>query len=75
MAGVLDREAMTATVNRVWQSAQLAVGDPVQTLRGSIRGTITRVLEDGRIAWKSDASGTELVSLPEGLTRIDDPPG
>ncbi len=49
------------------QSAALQVGDRVKTLHGSLRGVITRMLEDGRVAVRADGSTSEMISLPENL--------
>jgi hypothetical protein len=67
IAGVLDRGAMIGIVDSLCQSASFKPGDRVTTLRGSSHGVITRVLEEGRIAWKSDGGGLELITLPENL--------
>lgn len=71
VAGVLDREAMIAIVDELCRSASFGVGDRVKTLRGSLRGVITRVLEDGRVAVRADGSASELISLPESLLPDD----
>ena len=71
VAGVLDREAMVAMVEELCRSAALGVGDRVKTLRGSLRGVITRVLEDGRVAVRADGSASELLCLPESLLPDD----
>ena len=63
---MLDRDAMIATVDSLWESAQLSPGDRVKTLRGSSHGVIVRVLDDGRVTWRPDG-GAELISLPESL--------
>ncbi len=67
VAGVLDREAMIAAVEGLWRSAQLSPGDRVRTLRGTLRGVIVRVLDDGRLAWRPDGHSDELMALPESL--------
>ena len=71
IAGVLDREAMVAIVEELCRSAALGVGDRVKTMRGSLRGVITRVLEDGRVAVRPDGGTSELLSLPESLLPGD----
>ncbi len=71
IAGVLDREAMVQMVEGLCRSAALGVGDRVKTMRGSLRGVITRVLEDGRVAVRAEGSATELFSLPESLLPDD----
>jgi len=68
VAGVLDRDSMIATVDSLWKSAQLSPGARVKTLRGSLHGVIARVLDDGRVAWRPDGGGAELIALPESLT-------
>jgi len=67
IAGVLDRESMVEIVENLCESAELKPGDRVKTLRGSARGVIVRKLDDGRLVWKVDGSGVELMSLPEAL--------
>ena len=67
VAGVLPWESMVEIVETLSQSADLKPGDRVKTMRGSTRGVIVRVLEDGRIAWRPDGSESELTALPEGL--------
>jgi hypothetical protein len=39
----------------------------VKTLRGSTRGVIVRLLEDGLVVWQPDGSEPELTALPESL--------
>ena len=69
VAGVLDRESMVAIVEELCRSASMGVGDRVKTLRGSLRGVIVRVLEDGRVAWRPDGAASELIALPETQSR------
>ena len=69
IAGVLDRNSMVAIVEELCRSASMEVGDRVKTLRGSLRGVIVRVLEDGRLAIRPDGSSSELIALPETLSR------
>jgi hypothetical protein len=71
VAGVLDRDAMAAIIDELYRSASFAVGDRVKTMRGSLRGVITRVLEDGRVAVRPDQGTSELLSLPESLLADD----
>ena len=54
------------------EMAEFQPGDRVKTLRGSMRGTILRVLPDGRVVWRAD-SGAELTGLPESLIREKKP--
>ncbi len=67
VAGVLDRGAMAQIVEELCRSADFAPGQRVRTLRGSMHGVITRVLEDGRVAVRPDGSASELIALPETL--------
>jgi hypothetical protein len=69
IAGVLDRESMVEIVESLCETADWKPGDRVKTLRGSLRGTIVRILEDGRVVWRPDDGHAELVALPEALIR------
>jgi len=71
IAGVLDRDSMISAVDSLWQSALLNEGDRVQTMRGTTRGVVTLILEDGRIAWRPEGSTLELIALPESLLPLD----
>jgi hypothetical protein len=66
IAGVLDREVMVQMVESLCAAADLVPGTRVKTLRGSTHGVVLRMLEDGRIVWRTDA-GSELIALPEAL--------
>jgi hypothetical protein len=71
IAGVLDREAMIEMVESLCAAAsELPPGTRVRTLRGITHGTVVRILEDGRIVWRTEA-GSELIALPEALTTDD----
>jgi hypothetical protein len=72
IAGVLDRESMVGLVDGLCEAVEFKPGDRVKTLRGSMSGTILRVLPDGRVAWRAD-SGAELTALPESLIRQQKP--
>jgi hypothetical protein len=69
IAGVLEREAMVEIVEGLAQAADWKAGDRVKTLRGSARGVIVRILEDGRVVWRPDSSQSELTALPESLLK------
>ena len=71
IAGVLDRDAMVAGVEELCRAAVLVPGTRVKSMRGSMRGVITRVLDDGRVAVRPDASASEMISLPENLLAED----
>lgn len=73
IAGVLDREFMVEVVEGVSTSESFSAGDFVKTLRGSLRGQIVRILDDGRVVWKPLTSPNELVALPETLIRDNKP--
>ncbi len=68
IAGVLPREAMVEIVESLCRSADLAPGDRVCTLKGTLRGVIVRILDDGRVAWRPDGSSNDLIALPESLS-------
>ena len=69
IAGVLDREAMVEIVESLCQAADFKPGDRVKSLRGSLRGKILRILNDGRLVWQPQGSKSELTALPESLRR------
>src|SRR5665213_546068 len=71
ITGVLDQELMIEAIDTLSQTADWKTGDRVKTLRGSLRGRILRVLEDGRTVWQPDGTKSELTALPESLC-IDD---
>lgn len=68
IAGVLDRESATCLVDELCEASDFKTGDEVQSLRGSMRGIIVRILDDGRVVWLTD-SGVELTAQPESLSR------
>ena len=70
IAGVLDRESMTMLVEGLCEAIEFKPGDRVKTMRGSMHGTILRVLPDGRVVWRAD-SGAELTGLPESLLKLE----
>jgi hypothetical protein len=59
---------MAQIVEDLAEAANFQTGDRVKTLRGSMSGTIVRLLPDGRVVWHAD-SGAELIALPESLIR------
>jgi hypothetical protein len=69
VAGVLDGDSMRQGLIALWVQAELKVGARVRTPRGSARGVIIRILDDGRVAWRPDDSTLELLALPESLQR------
>lgn len=68
VAGVLDQKFIISGITSLVEKADFKTGDQVKTLKGSMTGTIVRVLKDGRVKWKTD-SGVELIALPESLIR------
>jgi hypothetical protein len=68
VAGVLDRQSLESGLLALAELAKYQPGDRVKTLRGSMSGTILRLLPDGRVVWRAD-SGPELTALPESLIR------
>ena len=71
IAGVLDRDAMADGIEELCRAADLVPGRRVKSLRGSLHGVITRVLDDGRVAVQPDGSSSEMISLPENLLPED----
>jgi hypothetical protein len=69
IAGVLDWDSMGRILEDMVSAAEFQPGDRVMTLRGSSHGTVVRITPDGRIAWKPDGGGMELMALPESLRR------
>src|SRR5690348_16040640 len=65
VAGVLDREPMTSGIGALTEAADFKPGDRVKTLKGSLRGTVRKILSDGRIVWLPHGTETELTALPE----------
>ena len=66
--GVLDRQSVESGLIALAELAEFQPGDRVKTLRGSMHGTIVRLLPDSRVVWRAD-SGAELTALPESLIR------
>jgi hypothetical protein len=71
ITGVLDEELMATAFESLCRTAALRVGDRVKTLRGSTRGRVIRLLEDGKVVWRPNGSASELTGLPEGLLLDD----
>lgn len=69
VAGVLDRESLASGISALVESADFQPGDRVRTFKGSLRGTVQKILPDGRVAWRPDGSTSELMALPESLLR------
>ena len=67
ITGVLDEALMVQAVESLASVADLKPGDRVKTLRGTMRGVIVRVLEDGRVVWRPDGTEHDLTGLPESL--------
>jgi hypothetical protein len=63
------RSSLSDGVTALAELADFNPGDRVRTLKGSLRGTVKKILPDGRIAWKPDRSNSELLALPESLLR------
>lgn len=69
IAGVLDREPMVQIIEALCESNSFQPGDRVKTMRGSLRGQILRLVEDGRVVWQPDGTTAELTAMPESLAR------
>lgn len=70
IAGVLDRETMSSIVESLSRSAAFRPGDKVKTLKGTLRGKILAILDDGRVKWRAE-TGMEFLGLPESLAPDD----
>jgi len=70
VAGVLDREALTALIESLFRSASFEPGRRVKTMKDSLRGVIIRIVDDGRVEWRAE-TGTEFIALPESLLPDD----
>ena len=70
IAGVLDWESLAAVVEELCAAFDFQPGDRVMTLRGSSRGVVVRLLPDGRVVYRAEEGGLELMALPESLRRL-----
>lgn len=70
VAGVLDRESMISIVESLCLISDFEPGDRVKTLKGTLRGVIVEILDDGRVKWRAE-TGTEFMASPESLARDD----
>lgn len=73
IAGVLDQESMVGIIEGLCHADEFGPGQKVRSIRGSIHGTITRILEDGRVAVRLDEGGVEILALPENLLPDAEP--
>ena len=64
---IVERLRLMRQIRSHKEMFQFKIGDRVKTLRGSTRGIIVRKLADGRLVWKPEGSGAELISFPESL--------
>ena len=71
ITGVLDADSLRASFESLLRAVHLAPGDRVKTLRGSMRGVIVRMLDDGRVALRRDGAAGEIIALPESLVPDD----
>jgi len=71
ITGVMDWESMAAMIRSMARRATLTKGSRVKSLRGSLKRTILRTMEDGRVVWKPDGASRELIALPESLLPDD----
>jgi hypothetical protein len=69
VAGVLDRKSMESGLVVLAELADFKPGDRVKTLKGSLHGTVKKVMPDGRIVWRPDKNKADLVALPESLLK------
>jgi hypothetical protein len=69
ITGVLDQDLMIDAIESLSETVEWKAGDRVKTLRGSLHGTVLRVLDDGKIVWRPDGTDEELTGMPENLRR------
>lgn len=69
VAGVLDWDSLCMGLDSLTEAPDFKPGDRVSTLKGSTRGIVIRLLEDGRVVWRPDGSESELISSAEELLR------
>lgn len=60
---------MVSIIADLEKVAVFAAGDRVRSMRGTMRGVVLRVMDDGRLAIRADGSKTELFALPESVCR------
>jgi hypothetical protein len=70
VAGVLDSEAMVAIVESLCRTVAFKQGDRVRTFKGTLRGVIVKILDDGRVKWRAE-TGSDFIALPETLLLDD----
>jgi hypothetical protein len=70
VAGVLNREVVVQGITALAEAAEFKPADRVKTLKGSLHGTVRKIMDDGRITWLPDNTGTELIALPESLLKL-----
>jgi hypothetical protein len=58
-----------AGISALAEAAEFGPGDHVRTLKGSLRGIVQEIMEDGRIAWRPDGQSNDLIALPESLLK------
>ncbi len=71
IAGVLPWEAMVEIVESLSAAVDWKPGDRVKTMRGSLRGVVVKMLDDGRVVWKPDGTDSELTAMPDNLCADD----
>jgi hypothetical protein len=73
VAGTLDWDSLCVGLELLTEEPDYKPGERVRTLKGSSKGTIHRILPDGRLVWQPDGSVVELIALPESLLREPKP--
>ena len=71
VAGVLPRDSMQAQIDEAVSVLNFTPGVRVKTLRGTLKGVVTGILEDGSVTWRTDGTQLELITLPEAL-QVDE---
>ena len=75
IAGVLemDKAAMQNVLESMVQNESFAIGDRVQSLKGSLHGSVKTILPDGRLVVKVDGSSSTVTGLPDTFSRESAP--
>ena len=73
ITGTLDEESLVTVIESLNEAADWKPGDRVKTLRGTTRGIILRLTDDGRVVWRPEGTTSELLALPESLLREKKP--
>jgi len=69
----MDKAAMQNVLESMVQNESFAIGDRVQSLKGSLHGSVKTILPDGRLVVKVDGSSSTVTGLPDTFSRESAP--